>query len=82
MNYKVIRETLHDSFDKIVGKSVLLLQWSTRNDDVDLCIDDTTIYYTEESETSYGIAEWEEIFSNRNFAEASFLNESQLIKNG
>ena len=81
MKYKVIRETLHDSFDKVIGKSVLLLQWSTRNDEVDVCIDDTTTYYTEENETSYGISEWEAIFSNRDFAETSFLDESYLIKN-
>jgi len=82
MEYKVIRETLHDGLDKVIGKSVLLLQWSREADDVVGCIDDTTIYYTEEKEsTSYGIVEWEAVFTNRDFAETSFLDESQLIKN-
>jgi len=81
MKYKVIRETLHDSFDKVIGKSVLLVQWSTECDDVVCCIDDTTIYHSQDTETSYGISEWEAIFSNRDFAETSFLDESYLIKN-
>ena len=80
--YKVIRETLHDGFDKVIGKSVLLLQWSTEVDDVVGCIDDTTIYYTEEKEsTSYAIIEWEAMFNSKDFAQTSFMNESQLIKN-
>tara|TARA_R110000782_G_scaffold26597_1_gene68036 strand:+ start:242 stop:616 length:375 start_codon:yes stop_codon:yes gene_type:complete len=80
--YKVIRETLHDGFDKVIGKSVLLLQWSREADDVVGCIDDTTIYYTEEKEsTSYAIIEWEAMFNSKDFAQTSFMNESQLIKN-
>ena len=80
--YKVIRETLHDGFDKVIGKSVLLLQWSREADDVVGCIDDTTIYYTEEKEsTSYAVIEWEEMFNNKYSAQTSFMDESQLIKN-
>ena len=61
--YKVVREVLHDGFDRVIGKSVLLLQWSREADDVVGCIDDTTIYYTEEKEsTSYGVIEWEAMF--------------------
>ena len=80
--YKVIREILYDDFDRVIGKSVSLFQWSTESDDVVCCIDDTTIYYTEEKKpTSYGIIEWEEMFNNKYSAQTSFIDESQLIKN-
>ena len=80
--YKVIREILHDDFDRVIGKSVTLLQWSREANDIVCCIDDTTIYYTEEKKpTSYGIIEWEEMFDNKYSAQTSFIDESQLIKN-
>ena len=82
IEYKVIREILYDDFDRVIGKSISLLQWSREANDIVCCIDDTTIYYTEEKKsTSYGIIEWEEMFDNKYSAQTSFINESQLIKN-
>lgn len=81
MEYKVIRETLYNCFEKQIGKSVLLVQWSTENDDVDCCIDDTTLYHTEDTETYYGLVEWEGIFVDKEYALETFYNESVLIKN-
>ena len=81
MEYKVIRETRFNCFNKEIGKSVFLAEWSTELDDITSILDDTTIYHTEEKETSYGYVEWEAIFRNKDFADTSFLDESQLIKN-
>ena len=81
MEYKVIRETLFNCFDKQIGKSVLLVQWSTECDDVDCCIDDTTIYHSEDTETSYGMVEWQGLFMDKKNALDTFYNESILIKN-
>ena len=80
--YKVIKETLYDDFDRVIGESVLFLQWSKESDDVIDCIDENTIYYTEEKKsTSYGVVEWEAMFNNKDFAQTSFIDKSRLIKN-
>lgn len=80
MTYKVIRETLFDCFDNQIGKSVLLVQWSVENDDIDCCIDDTTIYNTQNTDTSYGLVEWQGLFKNKENAMENFNNQSALIK--
>lgn len=78
--YRVSRESLHDSSDKKIGASVSLVSWE-KGSYYDNHIDDTSIFYDKNEETSYNTLEWEAVFKNRDFAEISFMDESQLIKN-
>ena len=72
--YKVVRETLYDCSMNTIGGSVILL----RNGE---CIEDTKVPQDVESITSYSVVEYQSTFSDVDYANDCFYNESKLIQN-
>lgn len=80
-NYKVIYETLHDGEGKQIGRSVLLLKWSRKADDVVGCIEDKTIYHGKSKDVHYGLVESEAYFNDIDYAKSEFYNTAKLLNN-
>ena len=72
--YEVVRETLYNDLESIVGYSVTLLKDGE-------CIDEYKIPEDVEEIASFGLVESKSIHDERYHADDCFYNESKLIKN-
>tara|TARA_Y100000768_G_C23699900_1_gene550871 strand:- start:34 stop:510 length:477 start_codon:yes stop_codon:yes gene_type:complete len=72
--YEVVRETLYNDLESIVGYSVTLLEDGE-------CIDEYKIPEDVESIASFGLVESKSFHDERYYANDCFYNESKLIQN-
>lgn len=72
--YEVVRETLYNDLESIVGYSVTLLEDGE-------CIDEYKIPEDVEAIASFGLVESKSAHDERYYADDCFYNESKLIQN-